>query len=102
MVASLGIFFKLHVREVVLRLSNHLNVWRNLFLGTRKIYDRHVSDKYRVGDGEATGSRIVAVGILAYTSLKNKRGGIGSSGADGSTKNVSWHATQVPCVKLRL
>ena len=70
---------------MVIRLSNHENLWRNLLRGRRKIYGRHVSGKYRVGDGEATGSRIVAVGIPAYTCLK-KRGAVGSSDAGGSTR----------------
>ena len=26
---------------------------------------------------------------------------VGSSGTDGCTKKKSWHATQVPCVRLR-
>ena len=44
-----------------------------------------------------TGLPCVAVRPLAYTS--SEQDAVGSFGADGFSKHISWHAAQVPCVK---
>ena len=109
--------FKLQFRNNVLRPLNHKNVWVNLILPRRKLHNRQCSDRFRMGDGftllfpfwlinSGNGLSVlrprrntaVAFGRPAHKLLKESLSAhLGWLGL----QNVSWHNSQIPCIKMR-
>ena len=110
-------FCEMQVQDVICRWSDHVILWISHFRERRRLPSRHVSGKSRVRivklwvslfvssfrcgppcawkHGLAKGSSET---FFAYKFLTEDA--VGPPGADGSTKNVSWQGTRVPCVRL--
>ena len=107
--------FEMQGRDVVLRLSDHVILWISLF--RERTPSRHVSGKSPVSDGKAL-SPYLFHHFSLRSSCASKHGFAIRGGGTScvhmlqricgrfiwfrwTDKKVSWHATQVPCVRLR-